>query len=102
MPPIMRKRGHPKGDEVTVIGLPAKRPRGKQKHSDQNERPQELLGQGQGPSSASWGGEWGLRRVRRGQQATCSKDCLWPYSVGMLRPSWGVPPAQVDFSNVMY
>ena len=24
MPPIMRKRGHPKGDEVTVIGLPAK------------------------------------------------------------------------------
>ena len=57
-----------------------------------------LLGQGQGPSSASWGGEWGLRRVRRDQQATCSKDCLWPYSVGMLRPSWGVPPAQVDFS----
>ena len=38
MPPIMRKRGHPKGDEVTVIGLPAKRPRGKQKHSDQKER----------------------------------------------------------------
>ena len=38
------------------------------------------------------------RRVRRDQQATCSKDCLWPYSVGMLRPSCGVPPAQVDFS----
>ena len=37
MPPIMRKRGHPKGDEVTVIGLPAKRPRGKQKHSDQKD-----------------------------------------------------------------
>ena len=51
------------------------------------------------PSSASWGGEWGLRRVRRDQQATCSKDCLQPYSVGMLRPSWGVPPAQVDFIN---
>ena len=45
------------------------------------------------------GGEWGLRRVRRDQQATCSKDYLWPYSVGMLRPSWGVPPAQVDFIN---
>ena len=64
-----------------------------------SDRPQELLGQGQGPSSASWGGEWGLRRVRRDQQATCSKDCLQPYSVGMLRPSWGVPPAQVDFIN---
>ena len=38
MPPVMRKRGHPKGHEVTVIGLPAKRPRGKQKHSDQKER----------------------------------------------------------------
>ena len=36
--------------------------------------------------------------MRRDQQATSSKDCLWPYSVGMLRPSWGVPPAQVDFS----
>ena len=36
--------------------------------------------------------------MRRDQQATCSKDCLWPYSMGMLRPSWGVPPAQVDFS----
>ena len=34
MPPIMHKRGQPKGDEVTVIGLPAKRPRGKQKHSE--------------------------------------------------------------------
>ena len=34
MPPVMRKRGRPKGHEVTVIGLPAKRPRGKQKHSD--------------------------------------------------------------------
>ena len=38
MPPVMRKRGRPKGHEVTVIGLPAKRPRGKQKHSDQKER----------------------------------------------------------------
>ena len=46
----------------------------------------------------SWGGEWGLRRVRRDRRATSSKDSLWPYSVGMLRPSWGVPPAQVDFS----
>ena len=25
MPPIMRKRGRPKGHEVTVIGLPAKK-----------------------------------------------------------------------------
>ena len=38
MPPVMRKRGRPKGHEVTVIGLPAKRPRDKQKHSDQKER----------------------------------------------------------------
>ena len=37
MPSVMRKRGHPKGHKVTVIGLPAKRPRGKQKHSDQKE-----------------------------------------------------------------
>ena len=38
MPPVMRKRGHPKGYKVTVIGLPAKRLRSKQKHSDQKER----------------------------------------------------------------
>ena len=38
MPPVMRKRGRPKGHEVTVIGLPAKRSRDKQKHSDQKER----------------------------------------------------------------
>ena len=36
MPPVMCKRGHPKLH--AVIGLPAKRPRGKQKHSDQKER----------------------------------------------------------------
>ncbi len=34
MPPIMRKRGRPKGHEVTVIGLPAKKPRGKQACGD--------------------------------------------------------------------
>ena len=44
----------------------------------------------------SWGGEWGLRRVRLDQQAASSRDSLWPYSVGMLRLSWVVPPAQVE------
>ena len=38
MPSIMRKRGRPKGHEVTVIGLPAKRSKGKQTCSDQKER----------------------------------------------------------------
>ena len=52
----------------------------------------------QGLSSASWGGERGLRRVSLDldQQATSSRDSLWPYSVGMLRLSWVVPPAQVE------
>ena len=31
MPPIMRKRGRPKGHEVTVIGLPAKKSKGTSK-----------------------------------------------------------------------
>ena len=63
-----------------------------------SDRPQELLGQGQGPSSASWGGEWRLRRVRLDRRATSSRDSLRPYSVGMLRLSWGVPPAQVTLN----
>ena len=48
------------------------------------------------PSSASWGGEWGLRRVRLDRPATSSRSSLWPYSVGMLRLSRVVPPAQVE------
>ena len=43
--------------------------------------------------SVSWGGEWGLRRVRLDRPATSSRGSLWPYSVGMLQLSWVVPPA---------
>ena len=38
MPPIMLKRGRPKGHEVTVIGLPAKKSKGKQAGTDHRER----------------------------------------------------------------
>ncbi len=38
MPPIMRKRGRPKGHEVTVIGLPAKKSKTKQASTDHKEK----------------------------------------------------------------
>ena len=38
MPPVMRKRGCPKGHEVTVIGLPTKRQKSKQARTEQKER----------------------------------------------------------------
>ena len=34
--------------------------------------------------------------VRLDRRATSSRDSLWLYSVGMLRLSWDVPPAQVE------
>ena len=37
--------------------------------------------------------------VRLDRQATSSRDSLWPYSMGMLRLSWVVPPEPTPFIN---